>query len=145
MIERGQRAILVGTHPQGLPRRRPVTDRAIHLLAPEHELDRPPDHTGRHDAENLRSGNKAFAAEAATEEWTADVNVARRYSEDSRQASLRHEESLTRCIDGKCVAIPCRPDGMRLHRIVILGWGRVLRFDPFRSGGEAGLDIAPID
>ena len=76
MIERRQLAVIVGTHPQGLPRRCPVSHRTKHLLATEHQLDRLSDHPGRHDAEHLRSSDQSFAAEAAAEERTADVNIA---------------------------------------------------------------------
>ena len=46
MIERGQRAIAVGAEAQGLARRRAMADRAVHLLAAQHELDRAADQRG---------------------------------------------------------------------------------------------------
>src|ERR1700756_4574457 len=98
MIDCDQLAVLVGAPAQGLPRRRPVADRTVHLLAPQHELDRLSNHAGREDAENLRSGDQAFAAEAAAEERAADVNVIRRDSEQAGKTPLRNGETLARRI-----------------------------------------------
>src|SRR5437879_4762427 len=99
MIDRDQPALLVGAQTQGLPRRRPVADRTIHLLASQHELDRLANHAGRDDAENLRSRDQTFAAEAAAEEWTADVNAVGRDSEQAGKTALRNGETLARRID----------------------------------------------
>ena len=144
MIERRQLAVDVGTHPQGLPRRSPVSHRAVHLLATEHQLDRLSHHAGRHDAENLRSRDEAFGAEAAAEERTADVDLVGRDAEKSGEASLRHGKTLARRIDRERIAVPCGHDRVRLHRVVILGCGLVGRLDPLRRGGETGLDIAAM-
>ncbi len=55
MLERGQLAAIVGADPQGLTGRRPVSHRAVHLLAAQHQLHRLSHHARRHDAEDLRS------------------------------------------------------------------------------------------
>src|SRR5271155_4591340 len=81
MINSDQLAVLVGAQAQGLPRRRSVADRTVHLLPPQDELDRLSNHAGRDDAENLRSGDQALATETAAEKRAADVNVVRRDSE----------------------------------------------------------------
>ena len=99
MIECCQLAAIVGTNPQGLSRRRPMSHRTKHLLAPQHQLDRFTHHAGCHDAENLRAGDHAFGAEAAAEERTADVDFVRRDAEESGEAPLRHGKTLARGID----------------------------------------------
>ena len=144
MIDRRQVAIAVRAHAQGLPRRSAVSHRTKHLLATEHQFDRLSDHTGRHDAENLRSGDQSFAPEAAAEERTADVNLVRGDAEKSGEAALRHGQTLARRIDRERIAVPCGHDRMRLHRIVILGRGLVGRFDLLRGCGKTGLDVAPM-
>ena len=129
MIERCEPAVIVGTDPQGLSRRCPMSHRTKHLLAAEHQLDRLSHHAGRHDAEHLRSGDHAFGAEAAAEERTADVDLVRGDSEKSCDAPLRHGKTLARRIDRQRIAVPCGDDRMRLHRVVILRSGLVGRFD----------------
>ena len=76
-----------------------MSHRTKHLLAAQHQLDRLSHHPGRHDAEYLRSGDRAFGAEAAAEERTSDVDFARSDPEKSREASLRHGKTLARGID----------------------------------------------
>ena len=144
MIDRNQLAVLVGAQAQGLPRRRPVADRTVHLLAPQHELDRLPDHAGRDDAENLRSGDQAFAAETAAEKRAADVNVVRQYSEQARKTPLRNSETLGRRVDRKVVAVPGGDDRMRLHRIVILCRGLVGLGDRPCRRRKPCLDVAAM-
>ena len=144
MIDRGQRAVAVGAHAQGLPRRRAMADRAVHLLAAQHQLDRPADQPRRHDAEHLRPRDEALGAEAAAEERTADVDVLRRDAEQSRDPPLRHDEALARRVDRERVAVPRRDDRVRLHRVVVLRRRLVGRLDPLRRGGEPGLDIAAL-
>src|ERR1700722_11683413 len=99
MIERFKRAVVVGTNPESLSRRRPMPHRTKHLLATEHQLDRFTDHAGCHDAENLRAGDHAFGAKTAAEERTADVDFARSDSEKSCDAPLRYGKTLARRID----------------------------------------------
>ena len=92
MIERGQAPSLSAPMPQPLPRRRTVADRAVHLLAAQHELDRPADQPRRHDAEDLRPGHQPLRAEAAAEERAADLDLVRRDAEqpgEPRRASAR--------------------------------------------------------
>ena len=144
MIERGQLAAAVRAHAQGLPRRSPVSHRAVHLLAAQHQLDRLSHHTRGDDAENLRPGDEALGAEAAAEERTADVDLVGRDPEQFRDAPLRHDEALARRVDRERVAVPRRHDRMRLHGVVILRRGLVGRRDPLRRGGKAGLDIAAM-
>ncbi len=144
MIERCQLAVIVGTDPQGLPRRRPMSHRTKHLLAPQHQLDRFTHQTGRHDAEHLRAGDHAFGAEAAAEEWTADMDFVRRDAEQSGEPPLRHGKTLARRIDRQRIAIPCGDDRMRLHCVVILRSGLVGRFDALCGCGETGFDIAAM-
>ena len=64
--------------------------------------------------------------------------------EQSREAPLRHGETLARRIDRECIAVPCGHDRMRLHRVMILGRSLVGRFDLLRRCGEARRDIAPM-
>ncbi len=144
MIERGQRAVLVGADPKGLPRRRPMSHRTKHLLATQHQLDRFTDHAGRHDAEHLRAGDHAFGAEAAAEERTADMDLVRGDPEQSRDAPLRQRKTLARRIDRQRIAIPCGDDRMWLHGVVILRSGLVGCFDALCGCGETGLDIAAM-
>src|SRR5215472_1672845 len=99
MIERGQGAVPIGAETQGLPRRRAMPDRTEHLLAAQHELDRPARDAGRDGAENLRSGDEAFAAEPAAEERAANVNLVRRDAEHGGKTRPRHRETLARRID----------------------------------------------
>src|SRR6516165_8476384 len=74
MIERLQSTVTISAETQGLPRRCAVSYRTKHLLAAQHELDRPARDPGSDDAKNLRSRDEAFAAEAAAQERTANVN-----------------------------------------------------------------------
>src|SRR4029077_4684722 len=120
MIERGQSAVTIGAETQGLPRRRTMPYRTEHLLAAQHELDRPARDARSDDAENLRSRDEAFAAEAAAQEWAADVNRRRRQVEHCGQTRLRPSEALARRIDRERIAFPCCDDRMGLHGIVIL-------------------------
>src|SRR5271169_3098016 len=75
MIERDQRAVAVGAETQGLPRRRAVTHRTEHLPASQHELDWPAHGASGDSAENLRSRQQTFGAEAAAEERTTNMNL----------------------------------------------------------------------
>ena len=77
MIDRGQQAVAVGANAKPLPGGRAVADGAIHVFAAQHELDRPADHSSRHDAEDLWPGDQAFRSEAATQEGAADMNLVR--------------------------------------------------------------------
>jgi len=43
MVDGRERAVAVGTQAQPLPRRRPMADRAVHLLPAQHQLDGPAD------------------------------------------------------------------------------------------------------
>src|SRR6266849_1873429 len=99
VIKRCQLAVMIGTHTQGLPRWSPVSHGTEHLLPTEHQLDRPSHHAGRHDAENLRSGDQAFGAEAAAQERTADVDLVWGNPEKSGETPLRHGKTLARRVD----------------------------------------------
>ncbi len=145
MIERGQTALAVGADAKPLPGRRAMADRAVHLLAAQHQLDGSSDQSGRHDAENLRPGDQALGAEAAAEERAADMNLVRRDAEQSRDPSYRHRHALARRIDRERVAVPSRHDRVRLHRIVILRRRLEGRLDALRCGGKPCLDIAALD
>ena len=129
MVDRRQRAVAVGAQAQRLPRRRAMADRAVHLLAAQHQLDRPADQPRRHDAENLRPGDQALGAEAAAEERAADMDVLRRDAEQAGDAALRHRQALARRVDRQPVAVPRGDDRMRLHRVVILRRRLVGRLD----------------
>ena len=59
-------------------------------------------------------------------------------------ARLRHRQALARRVDRQAVAVPCRDDGVRLHRVVILRRRLVGRVDPLRCRGEARLDVAVL-
>src|ERR1700716_4346069 len=78
MIDRGQQAVAVGANAYPLAGGCTMADRAVHLVAAQHQLDRPADQPGRQDSEDLRSGGKALGAEAATEEGAADGALLRR-------------------------------------------------------------------
>src|SRR5579871_3779435 len=75
MLDRRQPASRVGAEAQPLPARGAMADRTIHLVATKHELHGPADQACGHDAENLRAREQALAAEAAAEEWAADVDI----------------------------------------------------------------------
>src|SRR5260370_12260993 len=119
MIERGQRAVAVGAETQGLPRRRAMTHRAEHLLASQHELDRPTHGAGGDGAENLRSGDQTFAAEAAAEEWTTNMNLIGSHAEQSGTTRLRHRHTLARSVDQERIALPSLDDCI-LHNVIII-------------------------
>ena len=106
MVDCSQRAVVIGTHPEALTGLGPVPHGPKHLLATEHQLDRLSHHPGRHDAENLWACDHALGTEAAAEEGTADVDFVRGDAEKSREASLRHGETLAGGIDGQRVAVP---------------------------------------
>ena len=65
-------------------------------------------------------------------------------AEQSGDASLRHREALARRVDGQRVAVPCRHDRVRLHRVVILRRRLVGRVDARRRRREARLDVAAL-
>src|SRR5262245_23422390 len=142
MIEREQIAILVGAQAQGLPRRRPVAYRTEHLFTTQDELDWPSHSASRDGAENLRSGDEAFAAKAAAEKRAANVNVVGRYSEQAGKPRLRDRETLARRIDRQGIAIPRSDDRMRLHGIVKLGRGLVGLSNLSCRRRQPGLDVA---
>ncbi len=142
MAECSKRAVGAGAEAHGLPRRRAMADRAEHLLAPRHQLHRAADQARGHDPEHLRRPNHALGAEAAAEKGGADVDAARLDAEQPGDAALRHRHALTRRIQDQVVAVPFRHDGVRLHRVVVLGGRFVARLDPPLGRGEAGRHVA---
>ena len=144
MVDGGQLAGLVGTQCQSLPCRRPMAGGAIHLLAAQHELDRPADHTGRNDAKNLRTGDKSFGAKTTADEGAADVDLVRRHAEQTRQTALGHRQALGRRVDRECVTVPVGDDGVGFHGVVILRWCLVGRIDVLGGCGDAGRHIALV-
>ena len=125
MIECDQRAVAVGAEAQSLPRRRAVAYRTEHLIASQHQLDRPAYGAGSDGAENLRSGHQTFGAEAAAKKRTTNMNFLGSDAEQSGKTRLRHRHTLTRRIDRERIALPRGNNRMRLHRIVILRRGLV--------------------
>ncbi len=73
------------------------------------------------------------------------MDVLARDAEQAGDPVLGPGEALARRVDREPVAVPCRDDGVRLHRIVVLRRRLVGRLDPVRGRGEAGLDIAVPD
>ena len=57
-------------------------------------------------------------------------------------APLRHRQALARRVDRQRVAIPCRHDRVRLHRVVVLRRRLVGRVDAPGRRRKAGLDVA---
>ena len=90
-------------------------------------------------------GDQALGAEAAAEERAADMDVLRRDAEQSGDPPLRHGEALARRIDRERIAVPCRHDRVRLHRIVVLRRRLVGRLDALRCARKTGLDIAALN
>ena len=82
MADCGQPAVAVSTDAERLPGGRAMTYRTIHLFAAQHELDRPADQSGRHDAEDLRPEDQALGAEAAAQEGAANMDFFRRDAEE---------------------------------------------------------------
>ena len=76
-----------------------MADRPVHLVAAQHQLDRPPDHPGGEDAQHLRPGDHALRAEAAAEEGAADMDLLRREAEQPGDAAARHLQALARHVD----------------------------------------------
>ena len=97
-----------------------MADRAVHLVAREHQLDRPAEHARREDAQDLRPGEDRLRAEAAAEEGRADQHVLRRDAEKRREGRARHDQRLVRRVERQPVAVPRGDDRMRLHRVVVL-------------------------
>ena len=145
MIERGQRAVAADAQAQPLARRRAMADRAVHLVAAQHQLDRPPDQPGGEDAQDLRPGDQALRAEAAAEERAADKDLLRRDAEQPGDAAARHHQALARRVDRQRIAVPGGDDGVRLHRVVVLRRRLVGRVDPRGGRREARFDIAFAD
>ncbi|MGY4509252.1 hypothetical protein ACVIN2_002706 [Bradyrhizobium sp. USDA 3650] len=130
VIERCQAPLAIGTDAQPLPRRRAMADRAIHLLAAQHQLDRFADELCRHDAEDRRAGHEPLRAEPTAEERAADVDLVVRDAEQFGDARQRQHETLGRHVDLQTVTVPGRHDRMRLHCVVILRRRLVRRVDP---------------
>lgn len=144
MIDRGQAPLVVGPHAQPLPRRCAMPDRAVHLLTPQHELDRLANELRGHDTEDLGTSHQPLGAEAAAEERTADVDLLRRHAEQLGDASARQEQALGRHVDRQIVTVPRDYDRMRLHGVVILRRRFVSYLDPLLGRGKARLDIAAL-
>ncbi len=129
MIDRRQKTVAIGADAKRLARARTMAHRSVHVFTAQHELHGLADQPGCQDAEHLRSLHEALGAEAAAQEGAADMDFLRRDAEQSRDPPLRHGEALARRIDRQRIAVPCRDDGMRLHRVVVLGRRLVGRFD----------------
>src|SRR6202048_2063532 len=78
MIDRGQQAVAVRPDAKPLAGGRTMAHRTVHVFTAQHELDRPPDQSGRQDAEDLRSRDQALRSEAASEKRAANMNLVRR-------------------------------------------------------------------
>ena len=72
------------------------------------------------------------------------MNLVGRDAEQSGKASLRHRETLARCIDRERIAVPHGDNRVRLHRIVILRRGLVGRSDRLCRTGKLSLDVAAM-
>ena len=142
MIDRGQPPIGIDADLKPLPGGRAMADRPVHLLAAQHQLDRPADQPGGQDAEHLRPGDHALRSEAAAEKRTANLDLVGRDAEQPRDPALRHRQALARRIDRQGIALPGRHDGVRLHGIVVLGRRLIGRIDARRGDRKACLDIA---
>src|SRR5258708_36244279 len=144
MIDCCQPAVAVGADTEPLAGGRTMAHRTVHVLAAQHELDRLADQSGRHDAEDLRPGDQALAAEAAAQEGAANMDLLRGDAEEPRDPPLSQGEALAWRIDGQRIAAPRRDDRVGLHGIVVLGGRLVGRIDPARCRRESRLHIAPL-
>ena len=75
MVDGGEPVIAVHAHTQSLAGGRAMAHRAVHVFTAQHQLDRFADQLRRQDAEQLRSRDEAFRAEAAAEIGAADMNL----------------------------------------------------------------------
>src|SRR5437868_438501 len=77
MIERSQNAIGISADAHALAGRRTMAHGAIHLFTAQHEFDRPADQPRCTNAEHLRPLEQTLRAKAATEIWTANMDLVR--------------------------------------------------------------------
>ena len=88
--------------------------------------------------------NKPLEPKPPPEEGAADEDVLGGDAEQAGDALLRHGHALARGVDGELVAVPCGDDGVRLHRVMVLGGGVVGGFDADGGGGEAGGGVPAV-
>ena len=119
-----------------------MADRPVHLVAPQHELDRAPDQPGGENAEDLRAGDHPLRAEAAAQERAADMDLFRRQAEQAGEAAARHLQALARRVDRQRLAVPGRDDRMRLQGVVVLRRGLIGGVDQRGGAREACFDVA---
>ena len=87
VLERRQPAFAIHAEPQLLARRAPMADRAVHLVARQHQLDRARQHARGEDRQNVVAGQKRLRAEAAAEEGAAQKDVFGRDAEEAGNAA----------------------------------------------------------
>ena len=145
MLQRGEPAVGIHSQAQTLLRGAAVADGPEHLVARQHQLDRPPKHARGKNGQDVRAVHDRLRAEAAAEEGAAQKHVLGRNAEKGRKPRLGHRDCLVRRVDGQPVAVPFGDDGMRLHRVVILDRGFVLGVDPLHGGGMTGGEIALLE
>ena len=141
MIDRRQRAVGIGAELHRLARGAAVADRAVHVLAAQHQLDRAAHQLGRHDAEDLRTGHQALGAESTAEERGAHVDVLRLETKQAGDAPLCDRHALARRVEEQRLAVPSRDHRVRLHRVVILRRRLDDRLDALRGARQTGGDV----
>ena len=98
-----------------------MADRAVHLLAAQHQLDRPADQPRRQDAENLRPGQQPFEPNPPPRKGLRIWMFSGGMPNEPGRRPCGHGQALARRVDRQPVAVPGGHDGVRLHRVVVLG------------------------
>lgn len=142
VVERGQMPLRVGADAQLLPGAPAMPDRAEHLRPRQRQLDRPLQHAGRQDRQNLRPVEDRLGAEATAQEWRAQQHILDRNAEIRRIGRAAQGKRLVGHVDRQPVAVPLRDDRMRLHRVVILRGRDIIDLRHQRGGGNARFHIA---
>ena len=138
----GECAPGVDTHADGLPGWRAMADGAEHLVPPQHELYGRTHQPGSQDTEQGWAHSHTLGAEAAANERRAYLDLLRCHPDHLRQPRLRDRQPLCRHIERQPVPVPHRHDGVRLHRVMVLGGRVVGLLDRVGSRLQPGCDIA---
>jgi len=142
MMQCGDAAVIVGADAQPLPGRAAMANRAVHLAARIHQLDRTVQHARRDDCKNLRAVCESFRAESATDERRTDQDILRRNTEIGGIDCATHDDRLIGNIQDHLVPVPTCDNSMWLHGIVILRRRFVRTLCNFGCCRKTGVDVA---
>jgi len=135
-------AVLVRAETDPLYRRGAITDPGEHLLAGERELyGNALDHLRGQRGEDGVGVGQPLRAEAATDERRNDPHSLPVETEDPGYRLPDGVYALGRVVQREVATLPDSDGGVRLHRVVVLGRGRVRLVQRDRRRGERAVEI----